>query len=901
MKNTHAKGGAAGGTGAQSGSGDGADMAEYNTLSNLRGLAKGKIIRLYDMLERVEEEQTQLTSPQVKVYIKKLDAAYKEFHNYHERIVAVVAHDRKEDQDCEYVEFETLYDNVSIFLETWLENFAAPDSRPATGQPVSQQPLIVQQSLPRAIPTFDGKYEQWEKFKIMFGDVVNKSNEPPRIKLYHLEKALIGDAAGLIDAKTIADGNYDRAWEILRERFEDKRRMIDMHIVGLLSITKIFKEDHCELRKLVDTCVGHVENLKFLGQEFSGVSELVVVHILTSALDKESKRAWESTMEHGSLPNYHDTISFLKNRISILERCQVSDTSNNQKLLDSMSHKRNQVSNKQPNSRVNTATVSANCEFCEGNHFAFKCSSFHGLDIDERLKMVRDKRVCFNCLRRGHRGLDCPSSKCCSKCQRRHHSLLHREGVRSSNMGKRHTALENQKQHCTPSTSRGSSMQDITAAYSNTHGKPAQQVLLLTAQVIVLDKDGNPHTSRALLDSGSQINFISESMLDRLGVQKEKANISVNGVSNIKSKAQHKARIKVCSKYSNFEIDLNCLVTHKVTGILPTYEIDIASWNIPPGTQLADPSFYKPGQIDLLIGMEWFDDLIKPGRVKFSEKLPTLMDSQFGWLIGGKVKSESVSGSTFHSHTVTFPTKQLSQQIHNFGKLDHVATKQCVPIEIDECEAHSQSTLRRNFQGYDMVQLPSQKTYRQLKDSKHRVLKKYKLYKQQEGQQQYDKFIEEFVRSEHFYEINEKPDANPEVLITEHMVIGSSLISILELSYKDIPINRLYRLQRIQQLRQYFWNRWSHEHLVDLLLRAKWTKKEFNVVINTVVLPKKYKVPTQQREIGPVAQTDLGFDGLVQVVDIGVGDSTFRRPIHKPAPLPILDNASIEDKDNSTE
>ncbi|XP_055622932.1 uncharacterized protein LOC129766428 [Toxorhynchites rutilus septentrionalis] len=349
MKNTQAKGGAAGGTGAQSGSGDGADMEEYNTLFNLRGLAKGKIIRLNDMLERVEEEQTQLTSPEVKVYMKKLDAAYKEFHNYHERIVAAVAPDRKEEQDCEYVEFETLYDNVSIFLETWLENFAAPDSCPAAGQPATHQPLIVQQSLPRAIPTFDGKYEQWEKFKIMFQDVVDKSNEPSRLKLYHLEKALIGDAAGLIDAKTIADGNYDCAWEILRERFEDKRRMIDRHIVGLLSITKIVKEDHCELRKLIDTCVGHVENLKFLGQEFSGVSELIVVHILTGALDKESKRAWESSMEHGSLPHYNNTISFLKNRISILERCQVS-TISNENQFNRISPKRNEISNKQPNS-----------------------------------------------------------------------------------------------------------------------------------------------------------------------------------------------------------------------------------------------------------------------------------------------------------------------------------------------------------------------------------------------------------------------------------------------------------------------------------------------------------------------------------------------------------------------
>ncbi|XP_055622786.1 uncharacterized protein LOC129766289 [Toxorhynchites rutilus septentrionalis] len=292
-------------------------------------------------------------------------------------------------------------------------------------------------------------------------------------------------------------------------------------------------------------------------------------------------------------------------------------------------------------------------------------------------------------------------------------------------------------------------MQDITAAYSNTHGKPVQQVLLLTAQVIALDRYGNPHTCRALLDSGSQINFISESMLDRLRVPKEKTNILVNGVSNIKSKVQHKACVQVCSKYSNFKFNLDCLVTREVTGILPAYEIDVASWNIPSGTQLADSSFYKPGQIDLLIGMEWFDDLIKSDRVKLFKNSPTLIDSQLGWLIGGKVNSESVSGSIFQSHTVTLSTKQLSQQIHYFENLENVVTKQYVPIKTDECKAYSQSTFCPNSRKFNIMVS--------------------KLGKQPEVNRQYDKFREKYVLLEHCNEINLKPDASG-ILKWQHLM-----------------------------------------------------------------------------------------------------------------------------------
>lgn len=109
------------------------------------------------------------------------------------------------------------------------------------------------------------------------------------MKLYHLEAALVGSAAGILDEKTIQDGNYDHAWELLKERYEDKRRMVDIHIGGLLNVKKISKEGHSELRSLVETVVSHVENLKYLGQEFSGISEQIVLYVLGHALDSQTR------------------------------------------------------------------------------------------------------------------------------------------------------------------------------------------------------------------------------------------------------------------------------------------------------------------------------------------------------------------------------------------------------------------------------------------------------------------------------------------------------------------------------------------------------------------------------------------------------------------------------------
>ncbi|XP_055622021.1 uncharacterized protein LOC129765635 [Toxorhynchites rutilus septentrionalis] len=333
-------------------------------------------------IQQAEENGVELTVSQVKVYSRKLEATYSEHNDLHQRIMNRIVPEKREEQDAEYFEFEALQEEICVFLEECLENLPAAVPSPANP---TQQPLVITQPLPRAIPTFDGSYTQWEKFKVMFRDVVDKSNEPPRIKLYHLEKALIGDAAGghlsnplgLIDARTISDGNYEQAWRILEERLEDKRRMIILHIDGLFGVQQLSHESHTELRSLVECVSRNVENLKFLGQDLAGISEHMVIHLLTQALDDETRKLWETTIK----------------RAESIERIK--------------------------------PLRSLKCDFCGNNHQTFKCADFNQLSEDERCEMVKQNSVCFNCLRRGHRVFDCPSPKSCTKCHRRHHSLLH--------------------------------------------------------------------------------------------------------------------------------------------------------------------------------------------------------------------------------------------------------------------------------------------------------------------------------------------------------------------------------------------------------------------------------------------------------------------------------------------
>lgn len=141
---------------------------EISGLIHLRGAAQGKVTRMKNAL--LDADQVELTPPQVKMFMKKLEAAYAEFNDVHQRIVEQIPSAQREEHDERYLEFEHLHDEVSLFLETWLENFSTQAPSPAHSA-ASGNPLVIQQPLPRMIPTFDGTYEQWEKFKIMFRDV----------------------------------------------------------------------------------------------------------------------------------------------------------------------------------------------------------------------------------------------------------------------------------------------------------------------------------------------------------------------------------------------------------------------------------------------------------------------------------------------------------------------------------------------------------------------------------------------------------------------------------------------------------------------------------------------------------------------------------------------------------
>ncbi|XP_038106697.1 uncharacterized protein LOC119766305 [Culex quinquefasciatus] len=605
-------------------------------------------------MDTLEELQTELagwaradrTASDVRSHLKNLERINNDFGNLHQRIVLLTDSKTRGPHDEKRKQFRKLHDQ------------------------------------------FDGKYESWDRFKVMFKDVVDKSNEPARIKLYHLEQALIGGAAGSIDEKTIQDGNYERAWELLEERFEDKRRMVDLHIGGLLGVQKLEEESHADLRSLLDNFTGHVENLKFLGQEFSGVSEQIAVYILAHALDEGTYKQWEATIKRGN--------------------------------------SRTKPSANKPSQRANAATTPSQpefrCEICAEAHQTFRCSTFLGYTVAQRKDKAREKNLCYNCLRPGHSTKRCSSKYTCGKCQRRHHTTLHEPREQQEPAQKPATPQSVAPQVNQPPVVQpaGTSQQTSSQATCN-HTQTVKTVMLLTAVVNLLDDQGQSVPCRVLLDNGSQVNFITLTMADRLKLQRVAANVPICGIGAVKTYAKESVTVELKSRVSNFSVNVECLIVPKVTGMVPAVPVDINEWPIPVGVQLADPAFHKPDRIDMLLGVAMFFRLLKSGQMELAGNLPELRETHLGWVIAGEVGDTVPSPQ--YTHTATLD--DINEAIQRFWQVEDIDSATAVSTEQEECEAFFASTHKRDPTGRYEVRLPFRPVVAKLDDNRSLALRRF--------------------------------------------------------------------------------------------------------------------------------------------------------------------------------
>lgn len=283
------------------------------TLIHQRSQVQAKVNTISRALEEAEDNPSKISVSLLKVFSKKLELHYNEFISIHQNVVASTPAIEIAQEDDALDIFDALHTDTLALLELLIERLSS--SRAGDAPPV----VVQQQSLRAPVPTFDGKVENWPKFRMMFEDIVGRSADSDAVKLHHLDKALTGDASGWITAKIIVDNNFQQTWKQLSDQYENPRVIVDTHLEGLLEMKSMTKRNHKDLLELVKTFNRHVGGLEYQGLVVDELSGLILTKLLTSRLDDQTLQLWERTQQHAKLPKYQETVT---SECQVLERFQ---------------------------------------------------------------------------------------------------------------------------------------------------------------------------------------------------------------------------------------------------------------------------------------------------------------------------------------------------------------------------------------------------------------------------------------------------------------------------------------------------------------------------------------------------------------------------------------------------
>lgn len=478
--------------------------------------------------------------------------------------------------------------------------------------------------LPRlAIPTFSGKYEDWDEFEDIFTALVIRDQTlTDSLRLQYLKNALAESPARDIKNLPNTDLNFTIAWSILLNKYQDKRAIVNAHLKIFFDIPALKEHDIAGLNEMVTTTKTMLTALQAQSIDTSSWCPIILFSLSKKLTDKQAQ-LWEESLQNlKGLPTITEFNAFIENRIKVEHR--ISD----RVLLEARA-------DETPKSSKSSSSIAAlivrdqKCSLCEANHRPQECQILLKESIPERLKILKKHELCENFLYK-HKVADCRSRFSCRSCQKRHNTLIHVNQPRAEA-----TATATSAEVTTPATQANVAVTATQVLCSKTNLQ--KNGILATALVPIKTADGQTITVRALLDQGSQSNFLTERLCSILKQKTTRISIPVIGISNNEAITVTKqADITIGSIHNKeFAYKMQVLVLPYITDIKPEHTMHQKTWSHAANLQLADPNHSDHGEIDLLIGAASYGHLLLYGVRKAEPNRPILQETKLGWIISG--------------------------------------------------------------------------------------------------------------------------------------------------------------------------------------------------------------------------------------------------------------------------
>ncbi|XP_071055150.1 uncharacterized protein [Onthophagus taurus] len=698
--------------------------------------------RLLETLEIGKDLSKEDNYQMFLVRAEQLDSQYNQFQEAHNKIIGLIPDDQYETEDATRKEADTTYFTIKAILRK--------NARPASPVPSVASPKLNKLTL----PIFDGTHKLWPTFYDLFRTMVHENESLSNVaKFQYLLTSLKDEAFNLIKSLPVTEDNYLIAYNTLKGRYQNKRYLATIYYNELHHMKPLSDNSSKSIRFLVDIFKENVEGFKTLG--FPVLQwDFLLFNLLLQKVDTLNKTRFETEHSSQEIPSYNQLLQFLERQAKALDAVQLTSGENNTCL------NRGKPTNSprfkpSVNLNITQQPVPDKCFLCQENHAIYKCPVFQSKSASDRLNISREHNLCRNCLSSKHFTHKCTSNRRCLQCKSNHHTLLHLKksteaAVHVGTIGY-HKKAENSNKNLT-------------------------SVILPTVIIRIQDRFGKFHLTRALIDSGSMSNFITDRLSKRLQLPRSYHTSleirGLNSMSSICNKGTVDCYIQPC--HSNTpSFDLKAVITPTICADQPPSSFYINTHKFLQNLTFHRDQYSNIKEIDLLIGAELVPQLLIGGRVMGGPDDPVAIESVFGWILMGR----STSSSTNSLITcLSIDDVSFENTIQKFWELESLPTKTITCSEDQQCEDHFQKFCSRTETGRFMVSLPFKPHEPVLGESYQQALKRFlslekRLSRDPILKMDYIKFMEDYLAKGHMSLHSTSPSISTAVYFIPHHCI----------------------------------------------------------------------------------------------------------------------------------
>ncbi|XP_031356651.1 uncharacterized protein LOC116180680 [Photinus pyralis] len=480
---------------------------------------------------------------------------------------------------------------------------------------------------PKELPYFDGAAVDWPIFIGEFERTTPNGKVNTSQNAIRLRKALRGSARESVAALLNEPNNVTKILVQLEREF-GRSELVIKSLIRAAEDCKSPDSRPETMIKFATTVLHFVETVKSLREE-GYLQDRILLEKLIGKLPFSYAKEWAKYLMYSNQPKNLQTFgNWLEMQKGLL--VGICDP-----VLQSLHQKEKvkrgpTVAEKKSSAtpvevKINELDNSKDCVYCgKSNHTIVKCFKFKNEHLNDRVRFVRQKNLCFRCLDGDHNKKNCSSRHVCDydgKCKGQHHQLLHGADTQSR-----------RKERCKPAEVVDEAEASNSSAVKSDVSKP-----LSIVRVKVTGPKGTKRVY-ALLDSGSDTTMIESSLANSLGITGKVVSHECRGIfGKITKEKTEKVSFEICGNFKAAR-------KYKLTDVLCVTKIGLSSHTQDaakvkekfPFLQRAKLESFKGVSPQILIGED------NPSVTAHREILEESMDKPLakrtllGWVLAGK-------------------------------------------------------------------------------------------------------------------------------------------------------------------------------------------------------------------------------------------------------------------------